>query len=232
MQADADLIFYDATSLHFEVDEEDRIPLRGNELAGSREHPPLRKRGHSKNGRGNAPQIVVRLAVTRDGLPVRSWAFPGQTTDVTTVEKVKGDLRGRRLGRCVFGGDAGMNSEESRRTLSLGGGKYILAARMRAGDVVAREVLTRAGRYQVVAENLRVKEGVVGEGERRQRCVVCSNPEEAERQANHRKQVLEELGRELASLKTPKRGEPLEADLPAPLHASLRPVPAPDQVSP
>jgi len=207
MKADVDLIFYDTTSLHFEVDEEDRVPLRGNELAGRREYPPLRKRGHSKNGRGDAPQIVVGLAVTRDGLPVRSWVFPGQTTDVTTVEKVKEDLRGWRLGRCVFVGDAGMNSEENRRTLSLGGGKYILAARMRAGDEVSREVLTRAGRYQVVAENLRVKDVVVGEGERRQRYVVCSNPEEAERQAKHRTQVLEELGRELASLRKPTRGE-------------------------
>ena len=206
MKADVDLIFYDTTSLHFEVDEEDEIPRRGNELAGRREYPPLRKRGHSKNGRGDAPQIVVGLAVTRDGLPVRSWVFPGQTTDVSTVEKVKEDLRGWRLGRCVFVGDAGMNSEENRRTLSLGGGKYILAARMRAGDEVSRAVLTRAGRYQVVAENLRVKEVVVGEGERRQRYVVCSNPEEAERQARHRSQVLEDLGRELASLRKPKRG--------------------------
>jgi len=46
---------------------------------------------------------------------------------------------------------------------------------------------------------------VVGEGERRY--VVCSNPEEAERQASHRKQVLEELVHELASLRKPKRGE-------------------------
>ncbi len=207
MKADVDLIFYDTTSLHFEVDEEDELPRRGNELAGRKEYPPLRKRGHSKNGRGDAPQIVVGLAVTRDGLPVRSWVFPGQTTDVSTVEKVKEDLRGWRLGRCVFVGDAGMNSEENRRTLSLGGGKYILAARMRAGDKVSREVLTRAGRYQVVAENLRVKEVVVGDGERRQRYVVCSNPEEAERQAKHRERVLEELGRELASLRKPKGGQ-------------------------
>jgi len=207
MKAEVDLIFYDTTSLHFEVDEEDQVPLHGNELAGRQEYPPLRKRGHSKNGRGDAPQIVVGLAVTRDGLPVRSWVFPGHTTDITTVEKVKADLRGWKLGRCVFVGDAGMNSEENRRTLSLGGGKYILAARIRAGDEVSREVLTRPGRYQVVAENLRVKEVVVGEGERRQRYVVCSNPEEAERQASHRQQVLEDLGRELASLRKPKRGE-------------------------
>src|SRR6185312_17361701 len=100
--------------------------------------PALRKRGYSKNGRGDAPQIVIGLAVTRDGLPVRSWVFPGNQADVKTVEGVKDDLRGWRLGRCVFVGDSGMNSEENRRRLSLGGGKYILAARMRAGASARR----------------------------------------------------------------------------------------------
>jgi transposase len=132
--------------------------------------------------------------------------FPGNTNDTTTVERVKADLRGWKLGRCVFVGDAGMNSEENRRTLTLGGGKYILAARMRAGDEVTKQVLTRAGRYRTVAGNLRVKEVVVGDGERRQRYVVCHNPDEATRQRRHRAQVLVELQAELATLQAPKRG--------------------------
>lgn len=196
MHADVDLIFYDTTSLHFEVDEEDEAELgkRG------RRYPAPRKRGHSKNGRGDAPQIVVGLAVTRDGLPVRSWVFPGNTADVTTVERVKNELRGWKLGRCVFVGDAGMNSEENRRKLSLGGGKYILASKMRAGDEVTRQVLTRSGRYRHVADNLRVKEVIVGDGERRRRYVVCHNPQEEARQRKHREKVLQELDAELESM--------------------------------
>jgi hypothetical protein len=207
MKADVDLIFYDTTSLHFEIDDEDEVPSRSTKLAGGREYPPLRRRGYSKNGRGDVAQIVVGLAVTRDGLPVRSWVFPGQTNDVTTVEKVKEDLRGWRLGRCVFVGDAGMNSEENRRTLSLGGGKYILATKLRGGDEVTKEVLTRAGRYQEVAGNLRVKEVTVGEGERRRRYVVCHNPEEAARQAAHRRKLLEQLSAEIKSMRKPERGQ-------------------------
>jgi transposase len=194
MNADVDLIFYDTTSLHFEIDEEDHDPV---EEGAS---PALRKRGYSKNGRDDAPQIVVGLAVTRDGLPVRSWVFPGNQADVKTVELVKSELRGWRLGRCVFVGDAGMNSEENRRTLSLGGGKYILAARMRAGDEVTHEVLTRPGRYHPVAGNLRVKEVIVGDGEARRRYVVCHNPVEEKRQREHRAELLLELKAELASL--------------------------------
>jgi transposase len=206
LNADVDLIFYDTTSLHFEIDEEDEESTHGSKPAGERAYPALRERGKSKNGRGDVPQIVVGLAVTRDGLPVRSWVFPGSTGDVTTVEKVKADLRGWKLGRCVFVGDAGMNSEENRRTLALGGGKYLLASRMRAGDEVTKEVLTRPGRYHEVAGNLRVKEVIVGDGERRRRYVVCHNPQEAERQKRHRAKVLEELRAELPTLRPPSKG--------------------------
>ena len=202
MNADVDLVFYDTTSLHFEVDEEDEAPL----AKGHRHYPPLRKRGHAKNGREDAPQLVIGLAVTRDGLPVRSWVLPGNTADVTTVQKVKEDLKGWRLGRCVFVGDAGMNSEENRRTLALGGGKYILAAKMRAADEVTTDVLTRAGRYREVAGNLRVKQVVVGDGERRTRYVVCHNPDEQDRQRKHRERLLEQLQQELDTLKVGATG--------------------------
>jgi transposase len=203
MNADVDLIFYDTTSLHFEVDEEDEIVRKKL----SREYAPLRKRGHSKNGRTDAPQIVVGLAVTRDGLPVRSWIFSGETSDVTTIEKVKADLRGWRLGRCVFVGDAGMNSEDNRRELALGNGKYILAARMRAGDEVTKDVLTRPGRYKPVRDNMRVKEVIVGDGERRRRYVVCHNPAEEKRQHEHRTKVIKELEAELLTLRARPDGK-------------------------
>jgi transposase len=203
MNADVDVIFYDTTSLHFEVDEQDEHPQEHKRLG---QYEPLRKRGHSKNGRGDAPQIVVGLAVTRDGLPVRSWVLSGSTADVTTVEKVKKDLQGWRLGRCVLVGDAGMNSAENRHALALGGGKYILGSRMRAGDEVTTQVLARQGRYKDVRDNLHVKEVVVGDGERRQRYVVCHNPEEEKRQREHRAKLVAELEAELESMQQSKGG--------------------------
>src|SRR5208337_4679513 len=103
LNLDVEIIFYDTTSLHFEVDDEDRgqgdrDEVHGSLAAGRKTYPALRKRGHSKNGRFDAPQIVVGLAVTRDGFPVRHWIFPGNTVDVTTVERVKQDLRGWVIG--------------------------------------------------------------------------------------------------------------------------------------
>jgi len=45
-----------------------------------------------------APQVVVALAVTREGLPVRSWVFPGNTPGIQTIKKVRADLKGWKLG--------------------------------------------------------------------------------------------------------------------------------------
>ena len=195
---DVELIFYDTTTLHCEIDREDAdgaadATLHGSGLAGAKPYPALRQRGKAKNKRDDLPQIVVGLAMTRDGLPVRSWVFRGDTVDVTTVAQVKADLRGWKLTRCVFVGDAGIVSEANLRTLAAGGGKYILCMPVKAGNEVSDEVLARPGRYRVVAPNLEVKEVVVGDGERRRRYVVCYNGEEAARQQAHRAAILADL---------------------------------------
>jgi hypothetical protein len=201
LNLDVDIVFYDTTSLHFETDEEDGDdPVQGSAAAGAKDYATARKRGHSKNGRSDAPQLVVGLAVTRDGFPVRHWVFPGNTVDVTTVSRVKEDLKGWQLSRCLFVGDAGMVSQANLQTLSRGGGKYLLAMPMKRGDEVTEAVLARPGRYRKVAENLEVKEVVVGDGERRRRYAVCFNPQEARRQRAHRARLLTELEAELASL--------------------------------
>jgi len=72
LNLDVDIVFYDTTSLHFEIDAENEgdgeDQVKGYFEAGSRNYPAPRKRGHSKNGRKDAPQIVVGLAV--ESLPV------------------------------------------------------------------------------------------------------------------------------------------------------------------
>ena len=150
---DVDLIFYDTTTAYFEIDEPDETE---QEFAG-RLYAPLRRRGHSKEGRDNQPQVIIALAVTRDGMPVRSWVLPGDTADVATVARIKDDLRAWRLGRCLFVGDAGMYADNL-AALSRGLGRYILAVPMRKVKDIETAVLTRPGRYKQVADNLLVKE--------------------------------------------------------------------------
>jgi transposase len=204
---DVDLIFYDTTTAYFEIDE----PDEGPEPWGGKLYAPLRQRGHSKEGRDGQPQVVIALAVTRDGMPVRSWVLPGNTADVTTVARIKADLHAWRLGRCVFVGDAGLYSAENLLELGRGLGRYVLAVPMRRVRDVEAEVLARPGRYRQVRDNLQVKEVWVGEGERRKRYVLCLNPEEAARQRQRRAQVLAGLEAELALLAAREEDHPKAA---------------------
>ena len=204
---DVDLIFYDTTTAYFEIDAADEEATEW----GGRLYAPLRRRGHNKEGRDNQPQVIVALAVTRDGMPVRSWVLPGDTADVATVARIKEDQRAWRLGRCVFVGDAGMYSAANLLALSRGLGRYILATPLRKLSEIEAEVLTRPGRYKPVADNLQIKEVIVGEGERCRRYVLCLNPQEAERQRRHRDAVLDELAGELDRLAARETDHPKAA---------------------
>jgi transposase len=189
LNLDVDLVFYDTTTASFSVDEED--------AESDEAETGLRQWGKPKEG-GWAVQVVVALAVTREGLPVRCWVFPGKTTDVTTVERIKADLRGWKLSRALFVADAGMNSKENRAELGRACGKYLLATRLASVAEIKQEVRSAPGRLKVIQENLHAKEVVLGDGERRRRYVLCYNPKEAERQQRLRAQRIEELEAELA----------------------------------
>ena len=193
---DVDLVFYDATTAWFECDEEDveSHDWRGLTFA------PLRKRGHSKEGRDNDPQVIIALAVTRDGMPIRSWVLPGDTADVTTVQRIKDDLRQLRLGRALFVGDAGLYARANLAELSKGAGRYILATPIGRVKEIKQEVLSRPGRYAEITPNLRAKEVIVGRGERRRRYILCLNAEEAEWERRHREEILDLLRLELERL--------------------------------
>jgi transposase len=186
---EVDLIFYDTTTASFTTDYED--DPEDTDVS-------LRQFGHSKEGTWST-QVVVALAVTREGIPVRSWVLPGNTTDVNTVEKVRADLRGWNLGRAMFVADSGMNSQDNRAELSRACGKYLLACRMANVAQIKRDVLSKRGRYTTFRDNLQAKEVIVGDGERRKRYILCFNPKEAERQHKHRQDVIACLERELQS---------------------------------
>src|SRR5512132_1314984 len=212
-QLDVDLVFYDGTTAWFACDEQDvaRQEWRGLTFE------PLRKRGHSKEGRDNDPQVVIALAVTRDGVPVRSWVFPGNTPDVTSVQTIKDDLRTMRLGRVLFVGDAGLYSRANLAELARdgcavlpaggsgprpdGAGRYILATPVGRVKEIRDEVLSHPGRYADITPTLRAEEVVLGEGERRGCSILCLNAEEADRQRWRRAEILKTLEVELASLK-------------------------------
>jgi hypothetical protein len=192
LNLEVDVIFFDSSSTYFEIEDEDEDDEEAG-LGG------LRRFGASKDRRPDLPQVVVGLAVTREGIPVRCWIFAGNSSDQVLVREVKDDLRSWKLNRVLWVLDTGFASEENRRYLQRAGGHYILGEKLRAGRANL-EALARPGRYRKVRDNLEVKEVWVGEGETQRRFVVCRNPHEAARDAARRQKALARIADELAAL--------------------------------
>ena len=191
-----DIIFVDTSSTYFErdvadsdadleqaksVEEQVSTGVVGPDDPGPDEQALRQFNKHSKDHRPDLPQVVIGMAVTTEGVPVRCWTFPGKTSDQVIIRTIRDDLAGWMLNRVVWVGDRGFNSAANRVYLQKGGGHYIVAEKLRNARGEAKEALTRPGRFHTVAGNLQVKEVIVGEGERRQRFVVCFNPETATR---------------------------------------------------
>jgi hypothetical protein len=217
LNLEVDLIFFDTTSTYFETEDADPVVWRDAtgrvvDPNGSREaateaadsdradeqavpagavgQAGFRTWGKSKDSRDDLPQVIVGMAVTREGIPVRVWSWPGNTADSPLIRQVKADLRDWTLGQVIWVADRGFTSAANRRALAAGGGGYILGEKLRSGSAEAQAALSRQGRYQQVADNLRVKEVHISDHER---FVVCHNPEAAQRDAAVRGHLLAAL---------------------------------------
>jgi hypothetical protein len=208
-----DVIFVDTSSTYWEVDVADEeIELatatqaeKAEGDASASEEPAVpgelasrQFSKHSKDHRQDLPQVVIAMAVTAEGVPVRCWTFPGTTSDQLVIRKVKDDLGSWMLNRVVWVTDSGFNSATNRAYLQRGGDHYIICEKLRSASADAKKALARPGRYHLVEGNLQVKEVHVGEGARSQRFVVCVNPEAKARDEIVRGNLVAYLERRIA----------------------------------
>lgn len=204
LNLDVDIVFVDTTSTYWEVDAPDELAdLQPEPEPDDGTAKPVeraaRRFGKSKDHRDDLPQVVIAMAVTRDGIPVRAWTFAGSESDQRIIRTVKDDLGSWNLHRLVWVADRGFASAANRAYLTRGGGHYIHAEKLRHTNAEAAAALARPGRYHDVADNLRVKEirvapgGGTDEGARTERFVVCHNPDAAERDAAVRQRLIEHL---------------------------------------
>ena len=185
LNLEVDLLFFDTTSTYFETETADDPP-EGATVG-------FRTFGKSKDHRADLPQVIIGMAVTRGGIPIRVWSWPGNTNDSALIRQVKDDLGAWKLGRVVWVADRGFSSEENRRYLQRAGGNYIIGEKLRSGSPEATAALSRQGRYRTVADNLQVKEIVIDDGVMRDRFVICRNPDQATRDRTIRDQLLAQL---------------------------------------
>jgi transposase len=196
LNLEVDLLFFDTTSTYFERDDEDQDEP-GEGAGAGREG--FRRYGKSKDHRDDLPQIVIGLAVTRTGIPVRCWCWPGNTQDQTLLAEVKDDLRAWKLGRVITVVDRGFSSADNLAYLRRAGGHYIAGMRMRDGGDLVEAALSRQGRYQQVRDNLRVKEVRLDGTD--QRFVICHNPDQAIRDKTNREDAIARIQAELERIK-------------------------------
>lgn len=173
-----DLVFFDTTTVYFEGEG----PEEFAEYGYSKDHRPDRK------------QILVGVAMSRCGYPLSCEFWPGNTSDQKTVGKIIQIMRERfSLDRVIFVADRGMVSETNMNDIEKNGLDYILGVRMRRVKRIRDELLRDKSSFEIVKENLHVKELWVGED----RFIVCFNPEQAERDRKARETILSKLTEKL-----------------------------------
>ena len=167
---EVDLVLFDTTLVHFQGHGPESLAAFGR----PGDYPDCVK-------------LLVGLVMTGDGFPVAHHVFPGNTADISAFRYALQDLRRRfRLRRVVVVGDRGMVSSDLMEELEKDRVEYIFGMRLRQSTEVGAGVLTRAGRYHKVADNLLVKEVRVGQ----HRYIVCHNPEEEVRDAAVRSEII------------------------------------------
>ena len=183
LYSDLDIVFFDTTSIYFEGE--------GGETLG--------ERGHSKDHRPDLKQMVVGMVLDRNGDPICSELWPGNTADVKSLVPIVERLKSRfGIGSVCIVADRGMISAETLAEVELRKWQYILGVRMRS-STEAKAVVARAGRYAEVHPKsddrddpspLKVKEVWV---EDTRRYVVCVNEDQATKDRHDREAVVASL---------------------------------------
>jgi hypothetical protein len=173
------LVLFDTTSSYFE----------GRGPVG------LAATGYSRDKRPDRVQVIIAVLMTRDGIPVAHYVFPGNTADVNAFRRALGDLKGRFSleERVVVVADRGVVSEPLLQALEVEKQEYIVGIPLHKWKA-AGKVLGWPGRYHEVAENLRVKE-VQLDGKR---YILCHNPEREPEDARRRAEIVAALEKQLA----------------------------------
>ena len=194
LNLEVDLLFFDTTSTYFEL----RTPTRKSRGTGAeRRHPgtmtltrtrrPGSHHGKSKDSRDDLPQIVIGMAVTRDGIPVRA-GLARQHVDSALIRQVKTDMRDWvREGH--LGCRPRVSSARNRRFCSRA--RRVHHRGEAADESAGQSRLVATGPLPAGAGNMQVKE--VRLPDATDRFVICYNPDAAERDAAIRAELISKL---------------------------------------
>jgi len=199
---DYDLLLYDVTSTYFEGVAD----------------PLIAKRGYSRDHRGDCVQVNIALVVSREGMPLGYEIFPGNTTDVTTVQQIVEKMEDR-FGKAnrVWVMDRGMVSAENIAWLNSTGRRYVIGtARAELGRFAKQ--ITEKTDWRQIREDIEVKICRGPDGS--ETFVLCRSASRSEKEkAMHERfskrieEGLQSLGRRIEKSKKPLERAELERQI-------------------
>ena len=176
------VVFYDVTTLYFEIEDQD----------------DLRKTGFSKDGRHQNPQILLGLLVSLDGYPLAYEIFEGNKyeghTMLPVIEAFKATYK---LEKLVVVADAGLLSNDNIAELQSKQYEYILGARIKNE--------THSLQQQILALSLGNGQCTELERETHTRLILSYSESRAKKDAVNRKRGLDKLERSIKKGKLSKK---------------------------
>lgn len=176
------VVFYDVTTLYFEIEQEDE----------------LRKTGFSKEGRHQQPQIVLGLLVSQGGYPLAYEIFEGNKFEGHTMLPVIEAFKEKyKLENLVVIADAGLMSNDTLAELQQKNYHYIIGARIKNES--------QAIQKQILSTRLKNGDSAVLVKDEHSRIIISYSDSRATKDAANRKRGVDKLEKKIAKGKLTKQ---------------------------
>jgi transposase len=170
------IVFYDVTTLYFEIDDDD----------------DLRKTGFSKDGKHQHPQIVLGLLVSIEGYPLAYDIFEGNKFEGHTMLPVIDAFKRKYdLDKLVVIADSGLLSNDNIQELQKNGYSFILGARIKAE--------TQSIKEKIISLKLNNGDSQIINKKEQLRLVISFSESRAKKDKANREKGLRKLEKQLRS---------------------------------
>lgn len=175
------VVFYDVTTLYFQIDNEDEI----------------RKRGFSKEGKHQNPQIVLGLLVSVDGYPLAFDIFEGNKFEGHTMLPILDTFKEKyELEKLIIVADSGLLSNQNITELQQKGYEFILGARIKNETTIIKD--------KIVALNLKNGESEIIEKQDSLMLIISYSDKRARKDKRNRDRGLQRLEKQIRTGKLTK----------------------------
>jgi len=175
------IVFYDVTTLYFEIEQEDE----------------LRKAGFSKEGKHQHPQILLGLLVSVDAYPLAYEIFEGNKFEGHTMLPVIEAFKQQYgLGKLVVIADSGLLSKQNIEQLQSQGYEFILGARIKNEPAHIQE--------QILSLQIKNGESAAIEKPEGIRLIISYSAARGKKDAANRQRGLQKLERQIKKGKLTK----------------------------